>query len=73
MMTRTEHLEQCKQRARVYLNAGDLPNAVASMLSDLSKHPETEKLAGPEFSMLCILAAANHNRELVQRLIEGFR
>ena len=40
-MTRDEHLAWCKARALEYLDAGDLVNAVASMASDLTKHPET--------------------------------
>ena len=39
--TRAEHLAWCKRRAMEYVDAGDLSNAVASMGSDLSKHPET--------------------------------
>ena len=38
---RAEHLAWCKQRALEYLDQGDLANAVASMGSDLNKHPET--------------------------------
>lgn len=39
-MTRAEHLAWCKQRALEYVEAGDVPNAVSSMLSDLRKHSE---------------------------------
>jgi hypothetical protein len=42
-MTRAEHLAWCKERALEYVDAGDLPNAVASMTSDLGKHPETQR------------------------------
>ena len=40
-MTRIEHLEWCKQRAREYLVVGDERQAVTSMVSDLNKHGET--------------------------------
>lgn len=40
-MTREEHLEWCRARALEYVAMNDLPNAVNSMLSDLTKHPET--------------------------------
>ena len=43
-MTRDEHLEWCKKRALEYLDEGDLQNAFASMGSDLSKHPDFEKI-----------------------------
>jgi hypothetical protein len=41
MRTRDEHLEWCKERARVYLDRGELLDAVTSMGSDLDQHPET--------------------------------
>lgn len=43
-MTRSEHIRWCKQHAREYVNEGDLSQAVASMISDLGKHPETAGL-----------------------------
>jgi hypothetical protein len=44
-MTRAEHLAWCKQRAIEYVDRGDVPMALASMLSDLTKHEETLPLA----------------------------
>jgi hypothetical protein len=41
-VTRDEHLAWCKKRALEYVDAGDLTNAVASMGSDLKKHPDTD-------------------------------
>lgn len=41
MRTRAEHLQWCKDRALEYADAGDGQNAIASMVSDLGKHPET--------------------------------
>lgn len=38
---RAAHLQWCKDRALEYVRAGDLENAIASMQSDLTKHPET--------------------------------
>ena len=74
MRTRAEHLEWCKQRAREYLDRGDLANAVASMGSDLDKHPHTR--GGPGHTVLLNLAMlyiANHDVQGVRRWIEGFR
>jgi hypothetical protein len=70
MRTRAEHLMWCKQNARDYLRGGDLANAVASMLSDLGKHPETEYLA--QLAPLGMIAAAAHDAKGVSRFIEGF-
>jgi pterin-4a-carbinolamine dehydratase len=38
---RAEHLAWCKARALEYVDRWDYSGAVASMTSDLGKHPET--------------------------------
>lgn len=40
-MTRTEHLQWCKNRALEYVEKGDLRQAFASFSSDMAKHSET--------------------------------
>ena len=70
-MTRKEHLAWCKKRALEYVEQGDLQQAIASMLSDLSKHDETEDVTGA-LGMLGIFEAANGGPESVRRFIEGF-
>lgn len=40
-MTRAEHLDWCKQRALEYAERGEFGNALASIGSDLAKHPDT--------------------------------
>jgi hypothetical protein len=40
-VTCDEHLAWCKLRALEYVDAGELTNAVASMGSDMNKHPKT--------------------------------
>jgi hypothetical protein len=71
MRKREEHLEWCKQRAREYLDAGDLENAITSMGSDLGKHPELG--CNPFLLMQGALYAQDGDRAAVQRWIEGFR
>jgi len=39
-MTREEHLKWCKERAKGYLDRGDVIGAFASFSSDMSKHNE---------------------------------
>lgn len=70
-MTRAEHLQWCKDRALEYLDVGDLNQAATSMISDMSKHPET---AGyPEaLNQLVMLELLNRNADGVRRCIEGF-
>lgn len=71
MRTRDEHLEWCKERAREYLVAGDLLNAVASMASDLGKHPELG--CNSYLAMAGALDAQNGDVAAVRRWVEGFR
>lgn len=71
-MTRAEHLEWCKQRAREYLDRRDIANAVTSMLSDLSKHPETAKSSEGALAMLGILTIQQGDLNKARRFIEGF-
>ena len=74
MRTRQEHLAFCKQRAMEYVASGDLLEAVTSMMSDLTKHPETankgEALAA--LGMMACMQAQNGDREGVIRYIQGF-
>jgi hypothetical protein len=71
MRTREEHLEWCKERARVHLDAGDLANAVASMASDMEKHPECG--VNKFLVMAAMLHVANYDEREVRRWVEGFR
>lgn len=69
---RNEHLAWAKQRATEYLDQGDLANAVTSMSSDLSKHPDFN---GPTYDMLNqlgMMELLNHNASGVRRWIDGF-
>ena len=74
-MTREEHLEWCKQRAREYLDRGELAEAVASMGSDMDKHPET-RMAGDKMGTLIYVAMFRITEGDVQGVrdwVEGFR
>ena len=70
--TRAEHVAECKVRALEYLDAGDVTNAVASMCSDLSKHPDTEKI-GAAMAGLGLLCAMHHDAAGARDWIEGFQ
>lgn len=69
MMTKHEHIEWCKKRARPYLEAKDVSQAVASMLSDLGKHPETQGMVD-SMGMIGIFSA--QKIEDARRFVEGF-
>ena len=69
---RAEHLVWCKRRALEYLDRGDIPNAITSMLSDLNKHDET-RAVGEKMSMLGLFAIQSGDIGDARRFIEGFR
>lgn len=68
--TRAEHLAWAKERALEYVTSGDPLNAIASMLSDLGKHPETERSVA--MGAVISLTVNRRDPESVRRFIEGF-
>ena len=70
--TRDEHLAWCKQRALEYADRGDTANAVASMMSDLGKHPETENHGGIRLLMMMAMAGQFDRPGELRKFIEGF-
>jgi hypothetical protein len=73
-MTRQEHLQWCKDRAMEYAKAGDNQQALASMLSDLGKHPETApslKSCGP-LGMMLMVSGQLSTRQEMENFIKGF-
>lgn len=71
-MNRQSHLEWCKKRAHEYLAKGDVQNAITSMLSDLSKHPETEGSSTGVLAQLGMITAMSGNVADARRFIDGF-
>jgi hypothetical protein len=69
-MTRSEHVAWAKQRALEYVDRGELSNAIASIVSDLGKHPETEGHAGV---MVLFTLGLPLRADAVSKCIEGFR
>jgi hypothetical protein len=74
MRTRDEHLQFCKDRAMEYVKVGKLVEAVTSMMSDLSKHPEFastgQALTG--LGLYAAMQAQMGDRSAVVRYIQGF-
>lgn len=71
-MTREEYLAECKTRALEYLRYGDVGNAIASMMSDLSEHAETRSY-NKFVQQFGLTIAASGDIEQARRFIEGFR
>ena len=72
MRTRAEHIEWCKQRALEYCDRGDPSGALASMFSDLNKHPETADHPGSQIGVMKIMMGELEKPVEARRFIEGF-
>lgn len=72
-MNRQEHLAWCKERAFEYADRGDMAGTLASMQSDMGKHPET---AGSDAHMLGMMLAMSGHLNTPAQLrdwVEGFQ
>lgn len=71
--TWAEHLAWCKSRALAYVEAGDTEGAIASMSSDLGKHPGG---LGPKRQVISYLTMAAlmgpKDAATVRKWIEGW-
>ena len=72
MDTRAEHLDWAKGRALAYVDAGDLRNAFASMVSDVGKHEELAGHAGLDLGMMMLLSGFLQAPRDMRQWIEGF-
>lgn len=70
--TRKEHLDWCKQRALEYVESGDFTNALASMVSDLDKHPGTQGHIGIALGVMQQMAGRLSAKSDVRKWVEGF-
>lgn len=66
-MTRTEHVAWAKERALAEVDRGDNHTAIASMLSDMGKHPETEN----SVFVIGLIAPFHGTAEDTRRWIDG--
>ena len=71
-MTRTEHLQWCKDRALEYVRAGDLTQAWASMTSDLGKHPETANHSAIQLGIMLQMNGGLSSPHEMEKFITGF-
>ncbi len=71
-MGRTEHVEWCKQRAIEYVDSGDLNEAMASMCSDLGKHPDTVGHAGIQLGIMMQAGGQLDSDHEMRKFINGF-
>jgi hypothetical protein len=71
-VTREEHLQWAKNRALEYADKGESQNALASMASDLSKHPDTKTHTGIELGMMLLMSGNMRGPTEIRKFIEGF-
>ena len=73
-MTRDEHLEWSKKRALAYLDAPqpDVMNALTSMMSDVSKHPEMTNHPGIQLCVGLMMIGNLRTVAEARRFIEGY-
>ena len=71
-MNRTEHLQWCKDRAIQYADAGDCSQAIASFVSDMRKHPETENYPALELMAMMMFGGHLKTPSEVRKFILGF-
>jgi hypothetical protein len=67
---RADHLAWCKGRALEYVDDGDLEGALASLASDLRKHPQTKPSA--EITFLGVPHVLAGDGRGLRHFIEGF-
>ena len=73
-MNRAEHLRWAKDRAIEYADRGETAEAIASMGSDLNKHPDTEGHGGMQLMMMMAISRQfERPGELRKFIEEGFR
>lgn len=71
MKTRAEHIEWCKERALAYLDHAPV-DAFTSMMSDLTKHPETSNHAGIKLGSMLMLGGHLNDPAEIRKFIIGF-
>lgn len=70
--TRAEHLQWCKDRALEYVELGELETAIASMISDLKKHPATTIDHRIERALLIPILFHQTDKTAITKWIQGF-
>lgn len=72
MMTRADHLEWAKARANEYLDQCDIAGAMASLISDLDKHPDLKDHRATKLMMTLMLMGQLKSVDEVRLYINGF-
>jgi len=71
-MNRSEHLQWCKDRSFEYLDSGDISQALASFISDMGEHPETEGHLALDLGMILLISGNLSDVPKMRKFIEDF-
>ena len=69
-MKREKYVQGSKERALALLSVGRISEAVASMMTDMRKHPDCK--VPPEINAVGVLAAAACDVAMARAYIDGF-
>lgn len=73
MPTRLEHIKWCKDRAIQEMDYSRKPSqGIVSMMSDLTKHPETNSEVLQSLCMMQLVTNPNITRQEVINFLNGF-
>lgn len=71
-MTREKHLAWCKKRALEYIERGQINEGLTSMMSDMSKHPETACPALDTLTVRLMVIGALSSPDEARKHINGY-
>ena len=71
-MTRSEHMQWCKDRAIQEIDRGNVQEGFMSMVSDLGKHPETEGHIAIQLGMMQLMGGFLNTPHAMKEFINGF-
>ena len=71
-MTRSEHIQCCKDRANQEIDRGNIQEAFMSMASDLDKHPETQEHIGIKMGLMQLMGGFLNTPDAMRNFINGF-
>lgn len=71
-ISREDHMAWCKRRALEYVERGSPMEAMASMFSDLKRHPETADHAAIPLGMGMMMMGKLSTPGEARKFIEGF-
>lgn len=71
-MNRNEHLQWCKDRAMEYVDKGEVADGIASFMSDMTKHPETDDHSALELMTMMLFGGHLETAQEASKFIQGF-